>query len=139
MEVLISVFLLGLFMSLSISYGLRFIAHQHLVHTRTGLLYDLRYSQQSAQTLPAYSMVRLSVFTPQYSLYNGNSQVGFHLFDPGVHYQGGYLKLTTGSILFDHLGNAQVGGVIRLVNGTEEADINLYLGTGLIVARDNLP
>lgn len=137
-ETLIALFLTGLFMSLSIPYGLHFIAYQHLLHTREGILYDLRYSQQAAQTLGSYSMLKLSTFSPDYSVYNGNTLVGFHPFDPGVNYKDGYLQLTTGTILFDQVGNAQVGGVIRLVNRDEEADVNLYLGSGLVVAKDNL-
>lgn len=139
MEAVVALALTGIFMTLSIPYGLRFLDYQHLVHTRAGLLYDLRYSQQSAQTLGTYSMVFLSPFNPEYSVYNGNTQVGYHQFDAGVNYKDGYLQLTTGRILYDQAGNAQVGGIIRLVDSTDEVDLNLYLGTGLVVAKDSLP
>lgn len=138
MELLMALALTGIFMSMSIPYGLRFLAYEHLVHTREGMLYDLRYSQQSAQTLGMYSMVYLSPFTSEYSVYNGNTQVGFHQFDAGVSYKDGYLQLPTNRILYDQLGNAQVGGVIRLVDGAGETDLHLYLGTGLVVSKDSL-
>jgi len=137
-DTVVVLFLTGLFMALSIPYGIHLVSHQYLIHTQEVLAYDLRLSQQSAQTLGSYARVRLSMYSPEYKVYNGSVMIMSRHFDPGVNYRDGYLQLTTGQIIFDQVGNAQVGGVIRLVNDHEESHINLYLGSGLVTVPTNL-
>lgn len=138
-ETAVVLFLSGLFMALSLPYGVRLVSHQYLMHTQEVLTYDLRLSQQSAQTIGSYTRVWLSMYSPNYKVFNGPTLIRNCQFDPGVNYRDGYLQLTTGQIIFDQLGNAQVGGVIRLVNEHEEAHINLYLGSGLVTVPANQP
>ncbi|GGI96106.1 hypothetical protein GCM10010885_02230 [Alicyclobacillus cellulosilyticus] len=101
--------------------------------TANRLLVHLRTMQQLAQTHGVYGLVRMSGFTPDYALYlgNGTQCLGQYAFLPGVNYFDGYLQLNTPNIQYDVAGNSQVGGVIRLVDGPDEADIHLYLGSGL--------
>lgn len=51
-------------------------------------------------------------------------------------YRGGYLQMSSGFIAYDVLGTSTVGGVVSLVDGSDQVDVHLYMGSGLQVVGD---
>jgi hypothetical protein len=128
-------------MMLSVSWPLfqRLVGHERLRYTQEQLVSDMRYVQTGAQVWNQYGMIRFSTYTPHYTVFKGSTMLASRDFAQGVNYRDGYLQLGTSQLIYNVSGNAPVGGVIKLMEGQEEADINLYMGTGLIVTGGVLP
>ncbi|MCL6548769.1 MAG: prepilin-type cleavage/methylation domain-containing protein [Alicyclobacillus sp.] len=131
LETAAAVFLTGVLFLCALPAWGRAIAHLELADTSLVLLSHLRYAQAAAEANDTYAYVRFAMYSPFYQTYVGTRQVDAVSFAPGVQYKDGYLQLSTGTVLYDALGNAQVGGVVRLVSGQEEMDVRLFLGSGL--------
>jgi hypothetical protein len=139
LEVSICMFLAGMMISASWPMFQRLVGHERLRFTQERLVSDMRYVQAGAGVWNQYGMIRFSTYTPHYSVLKGLTMIASRDFAPGVNYREGYLQLGTSQLIYNVSGNASVGGVIQLVEGQEEADINLYIGTGLIVTGGILP
>lgn len=124
-------------LSLATLLGVRFLvsslSYQKLVYTEDNTVWAMRWCQQTAFTHGVDSNFRFSMYTPDFRLYVGPQLVKRFLYPPGVNYKDGYLQLQTGNVRYSSQGTSQVGGIVRLVNGSYERDINLYLGSGLAV------
>lgn len=139
LEICICIVLTGMMLSVSWPLFQRFIGHERLRYTQALLVSDMRYVQTGAQVWNQYGMIRFSTYTPHYSVFKGSTMLASRDFAPGVNYRDGYLQMGTSQLIYNVSGNAPVGGVIKLVEEQEEADINLYMGTGLIVTGGILP
>nr|WP_268251788.1 prepilin-type N-terminal cleavage/methylation domain-containing protein [Alicyclobacillus mali (ex Roth et al. 2021)] len=98
--------------------------------TSTQLLADMRAMQNLACTSDVFAEVWLDPYDTGYRLIQGTNTLEWDSLALGVNYVDGYLQLPVHVISYDNLGNAQVGGVIRLTDGRHEDDVNLYLGAG---------
>lgn len=130
LEILICIVLMVSLIGISLPLGSRTIAYAELWSTTANLINRLRYAQCLAQTTGRYGELRLGLYVPQYQLFSGAQFLGRYTFAPGVTYKDGYLQMTTGSVLYDVYGNAQVAGRIRLTNIAGEQDVMLYMGAG---------
>ncbi|MBX6352903.1 MAG: prepilin-type cleavage/methylation domain-containing protein [Thermoflavifilum sp.] len=115
---------------------LRSYGHWQLVATAERLAWKMRWAQTQAQVTDQGAVVRLFPYTPQYWVYVGGDVVSQSTFDPGVMYRGGYLQMSSGFIAYDVLGTSTVGGVVSLVDGSDQVDVHLYMGSGLQVVGD---
>lgn len=95
------------------------------------LLNQLRFVQTLASTSQTYGAVWLDKFDTRYRLTYGIRPLASYSFAPGIQYVDGYLQLNDARIFYDDLGDAQAAGKVRLTDGRDERDINLYMGTGL--------
>jgi Tfp pilus assembly protein FimT len=134
LELVVALFITGLSVGLAVPACGAVLSDQALVSTTVDLLAHLRYAQTAGQALDSYGWVRMSKYTPTYTTLISSVPVDTVQFASGVNYVDGYLELGTGSLMYDNLGNGQVGGVIRLTNGRAERDIDLYIGCGLQAA-----
>lgn len=131
LELMLALALTTMLMVLAVPGCLRVLAVDRVTGARAVLLGHLRYAQETAQSVGTYAAVRLALYSPQYALCTGPACQGPILLPAGVGYKDGYVTLVTGNILYDLLGDAQVGGVIRLTSDDAEADINLFIGAGV--------
>lgn len=134
LEMLMTTLLTTVVLAVALPLSLRFLGFQNLLFTRQTLLCNFRLAQSGAQASGVYWNVRLANYYPEYWLFQSVRQVNYITFRPQVNYKLGYLQLQSNNIIFDVSGNAQVAGAIQLTTNQDEADIHLYMGTGLIAA-----
>lgn len=130
-ELSVYMFLVGTVASTGWVIGGRWIAHYSLQATGVRLVEDLRYVQAASESESASSHVQLSMYTPEYFVYEGTKQIEHAGFSYGVTYTDGYLQMTTGRVSYDVSGNSEVSGVIRLTDAGEVATVTLFMGSGL--------
>ncbi len=138
LEMMIALTLFAILSAVTIPVSIHLIAWQHLSNTTDLLTNRLRLAQSISQTKRESTMVVLSPFEPSYSIRTVSAIMGNYAFSKGVDYKDGYLQLNTGRIAYNSYGDAVVSGVIRLVSGKEEQDVELYMG-GLCVRKGILP
>lgn len=129
-DTLVGLAILACTTSLVVTVSLRMVDALNLQSTATSLVYRLRYLQQMAETKDTYTQARMSIYSPTYTTYEGTHPLSSYSFASGVHYHDGYLQMSTGNFLYDTLGDAQMAGVMRLISGTREEDVKLYMGSG---------
>jgi prepilin-type N-terminal cleavage/methylation domain-containing protein len=136
LELCIAVAIVGLSLAIATPLFTALWRHQQLTYTRETLLWKLREAQEMAHSVGPYTVVNLHKYQPSFDVLVGPKTVASYPFAPGVNYKDGYLQMVTGWISFDPAGDAHVAGVVRLVDGPEEADLHLYTGAGWVSLGD---
>lgn len=131
LELVVSLGILALLLALTVVAGQAFISHAALRATSVRMVEDLRFAQQSALASGHDWTVALSRYTPDYAIYDGGTMMSRVGFANGVHYHDGYLRMSSGTVRYGTLGNAQISGTIYLDDGGQQLQIKLYMGSGL--------
>jgi len=131
LETTITIFVMSVFMAISVPVVVRITDYSRLTSTREGLVQHLRLAQALSEANGQFAMVVLAPFSPRYTNYVGMTAVSTVQFDYHVNYKDDYLQMESGRVTYDTSGNAELSGVIRLQAGVNESDIELFMGSGL--------
>lgn len=138
-EAVFSMFLTVLFLGLTVPAGLHLLDYARLTESTERLIGSLRWAQAEADASNQWAALRLAPYGNTYEIDNAAGQLNTGVFQTGIEYTDGYLQLPSRSITYDTHGNASVGGTIRLTDGYEEQDIQMYINSGLQVPGGDIP
>lgn len=134
LETLVSLSICAVALGSVIGVSVHLVERAELDATSLSLVNQMRFAQTLGVTSSKAGILWLDTFDTRYRLIHGTTQVASFSFPRGINYTDGYLQLENPRVSYDNLGDAQVAGEIRLTDGWDEEDINVYMGTGLQVA-----